>query len=210
MDEGTFHIYQDGNYMDIDKDVNHDGDLVGEASFAGFEAEEIKSEPLSFLMPEPFVSAEEAYTEVLNNAGASLHRDAVDARVVNEVRTRTGKIIDSQDEVGGIGSITEVHRPADFDTDEDGMPDTWEIAQGLNSNNTEDGNDINISNEGYTNLEVYLNGLIEFDNSINDTDDDGIADANDNCTQTSNQNQRDTDKDGYGNLAMAILITMAR
>ena len=40
----------------------------------------------------------------------------------------------------------------------------------------------------------------DFDNSFSDTDDDGITDANDNCTQTANPNQRDTDKDGYGNL----------
>jgi pectate lyase len=47
-------------------------------------------------------SAAQALTDVLAGAGATLpRRDAVDARIVREVETRTGRIIDSQKDVGG-------------------------------------------------------------------------------------------------------------
>ena len=45
------------------------------------------------------------------------------------------------------------------DTDGDGMPDEWEKAHGLNPNDTSDGNGYNLS-PSYTNLEMYLNGLV--------------------------------------------------
>jgi hypothetical protein len=43
------------------------------------------------------------------------------------------------------------------DTDGDGMPDSWEIANGLNPNNAADG--AQVAANGYTNLENYLNGV---------------------------------------------------
>ena len=46
------------------------------------------------------------------------------------------------------------------DTDGDGIPDVWEIANGLNPNNATDGKATTLSQEGYTNLEVYLNELV--------------------------------------------------
>ena len=46
------------------------------------------------------------------------------------------------------------------DTDKDGIPDGWEIAKGLNPNDASDGAKYNLS-AAYTNLEVYLNGLVE-------------------------------------------------
>ena len=45
------------------------------------------------------------------------------------------------------------------DSDLDGMPDVWEAANGLNSNNGSDRNDYDLDPD-YTNLEVYINGLI--------------------------------------------------
>jgi hypothetical protein len=40
------------------------------------------------------------------------------------------------------------------------MPDAWETANGLNPNSSADGNAFTLSTEGYTNLEVYLNSLV--------------------------------------------------
>ncbi|RYH74568.1 T9SS type A sorting domain-containing protein [Flavobacteriaceae bacterium 144Ye] len=49
-------------------------------------------------------------------------------------------------------------RPSDFDTDNDGMPNEWEISNGLNVNDPSDRNIV--QPDGYTNLEYYLNGMM--------------------------------------------------
>ncbi len=93
---------------------------------------------------------------VLARAGASLVRDAVDIRVVDNVRQRQGKTLDSQNEVGGWPVLQS--KPAPLDTDGDGLPDAWETAHGLNPTNPSDG--ATISPNGYTHLELYLNSLV--------------------------------------------------
>jgi hypothetical protein len=49
------------------------------------------------------------------------------------------------------------HRPADWDTDADGMPDTWEKAHNLNSSMPDHNGDFDT--DGYTNLEEYINEI---------------------------------------------------
>jgi hypothetical protein len=106
--------------------------------------------------PVQTVSAREAYELVLAGVGATLpKRDAVDTRLVNEVRTRTGKIRDSQTEVGGWPELKSTPAPADADND--GMPDEWELKHGLNPRDPSDANR-DADGDGYTNLEEYLNG----------------------------------------------------
>src|SRR5262249_35815392 len=101
-------------------------------------------------------SAKEAYEAVLAVAGASLPaRDAVDKRIVEQVRQRTGKIIDSQKEVGGWPELKAAPAPAD--SDHDGMPDEWETRHGLNPRDPTDAA-LAKDKHGYTNLEHYLNG----------------------------------------------------
>lgn len=107
----------------------------------------------------PTQPAGEAMELVLARAGASLSRDAVDARVVENVRMRKGKVFDSQMEVGGWPVLKA--RPAPVDTDRDGMPDAWELAHGLDPKNPVDGPKVAAGAPGYTNLEVYLNSLVK-------------------------------------------------
>ncbi len=112
-------------------------------------------------------SAEVAYERVLEAAGASLKRDKVDARVINEVRTgtytytgsngSTKGLIDCQDDVGGWPALESW--PAPLDTDADGMPDAWEVLNGLNPNDASDRNTKTLSSV-YTNLEVYLSSIV--------------------------------------------------
>lgn len=113
-------------------------------------------------------SAQEAFELVLQYAGACLTRDTVDRRVVHEVRTGTATfgawfdgggngIIDSQEQVGSWPELKSL--PAPTDTDIDGIPDAWEIANLLDPNNKEDAK-IQKLNSEYTNLEVYLNSLV--------------------------------------------------
>lgn len=98
-----------------------------------------------------------AYERVLSEGGATLpKRDAVDNRIVLDIKNRKGKIIKSQDEMGGWPELKSV--PAPVDTDHDGMPDEWETKNGLNKNNPDDRN--KVAEDGYTMLEKYLNSII--------------------------------------------------
>jgi len=100
-------------------------------------------------------SARDAYTAVLASVGASLpRRDSVDARIINEVKSGTGSIIDSQEQVGSWPELKSTTPPVD--TDEDGMPDSWERRFGLNPRDPSDGA-ADKDHDGYTNLEEYLN-----------------------------------------------------
>ncbi len=113
-------------------------------------------------------SPKKAFEKVLEHAGASLQRDAVDNRVVTEVRTGTATytgtrskkpgIIDSQKEVGGWPELRA--RPAPQDTDRDGMPDEWENRNGLNAHDESDAAKFDLDDE-YTNVELYLNELVK-------------------------------------------------
>ncbi len=108
-----------------------------------FNAPAVKTEP-----------AAEALRSVLTNCGAILpHRDSVDTRVVKNVRAGTGKLIDSQKQVGGWPKL-ETQTPQ-TDTDNDGMPDAWETLHGTNPAKPDNNGDID--GDGYTNIEEYLN-----------------------------------------------------
>jgi len=112
-------------------------------------------------------SAANAYSNVLAYVGASLKRDTVDKRIVSETTngtfTYTGSngstkgLIDTQSDVGGWPAYNSTTAPTD--TDNDGMPDSWESSNGLNSTNASDGIAYTLSSV-YTNLEVYINGLV--------------------------------------------------
>jgi hypothetical protein len=115
-------------------------------------------------------TAEEAYANVLANVGCNFPAlDEHDQRVIAEVRAGTAKfkgsktglpgLPDSQDDVGGWDDYPEVHRPADWDTDRDGMSDDWEKRAGLNPNDPADGNR-DRNSDGYTNIEEYLGWLV--------------------------------------------------
>ncbi len=100
----------------------------------------------------------DAYLVVLERAGATVPvRDAVDQRMVDDVRLGTGRIVDSQEQVGGW-PVYRSGTPAQ-DTDNDGMPDDWETAHGLDPVDPSDAAATHSS--GYTNLEVYLNELAQ-------------------------------------------------
>lgn len=109
-------------------------------------------------------SAQEAYEAVLEYAGASHKRDVVDTRIVTETREGTfsssshNGIIDSQQEIGGWPVYQSEN--AVLDTDGDGIPDSWEIANKLNPNDPGDGVKYQLSTE-YTNLEVYFNDIVK-------------------------------------------------
>lgn len=107
--------------------------------------------------PVTTTSAARAYTDVLAGAGARAPRlDAVDERIIADVRHRTGKIIDDPAEVGGWPTPARGAPPVDGDGD--GMPDSWESERGLDLDADDSADDRD--HDGYTNVEEYVNGLL--------------------------------------------------
>ena len=101
-------------------------------------------------------SPEAALQQILTQAGATLpKRDSADRRLMTEIETGTGRIIDSPSDVGGWPVLEPSNPPPD--SDHDGMPDTWEIENQFNPNShvnaSQDPDD-----DGYPNLEEFLNG----------------------------------------------------
>ncbi|MFC0775243.1 pectate lyase family protein [Terrimonas alba] len=177
--------YVNGNimegYPEITKDNWNGGVQIEEMSNAGEYTEDIKwSKPLP--MPAlTIIDASNAKTYVLANAGATLpRRDAVDARIIEQVRT--GKITYSPNVVlptsqfkhrrlpidsykigiitdpAQVGGYPEYKGTAYKDGDNDGLPDDWEAKNKLNPKEAADAG--KIASNGYSNIENYLNSVV--------------------------------------------------
>ena len=148
-------IYLTGNKMTSSADVTSDNwkGSTKSKSVAGTDTR--WTDGMTALKNEQ--TAEAAYETVLTKAGCSLHRDALDARIVNDVRNGTGKLINTQSEAGGWPELQAEDKPKD--TDYDGIPDEWETEFGLNPNDPLDAKNITLVT-GFTNLEVYVRHLV--------------------------------------------------
>nr|WP_288834240.1 thrombospondin type 3 repeat-containing protein [uncultured Flavobacterium sp.] len=180
--------YVNGNFIDGVPEVTKDN-WNGGVQLENLSFEEAKDklayikQSKAFPMPQiTIMSAEAAYEFVLNNVGATLpKRDAVDERVIKQVRTGTieykdglensiGKefikrrlpadsykkgIITHPDQVGGYPNYK---GKAYKDSDNDGIPDAWEKKYGLNPKDASDANG-DLNGDGYTNIEKYINGI---------------------------------------------------
>lgn len=111
-------------------------------------------------------SAQVAYERVLEYSGASLKRDAVDLRVIENVRNKTYSfegsngstkgIIDSQADVGGWPALNSTEPPVSSSAD--GIPDTWKKEKKLDPSKAQaNGRDLSTA---YDNIEVYINSLV--------------------------------------------------
>ncbi len=180
--KGTHGVfYLAGNYMDptcpaLDEKKRKAIMRLNKDNAAGFVIKNDFAPASEVLASQPFTIAEhttlqpawDAYESVLRHAGASLRRDKQDTRIVGEVRAGTYTyegshgstlgMIDQPSDVGGWETYRQTDAP--LDTDGDGMPDAWERAHGLDPSDATDGATYRLS-PSYTNLEVYLNGLVE-------------------------------------------------
>jgi hypothetical protein len=113
-------------------------------------------------------TAQQAYEKVLGYVGACLKRDPVDTRIIHDVSTGTATymtggngsingIIDTQSAVGGWPVLNSSE--ASDDTDNDGMPDSWELTNNLAPGDPTDAQ-LKTVDGIYPNLEVYLNSLV--------------------------------------------------
>ncbi|WP_165917234.1 pectinesterase family protein, partial [Flaviaesturariibacter aridisoli] len=159
--------YINGNYVDGSttntannwRGVTMDGGTAADTTLAKV------TTPFS-IVPVTTQDAASAYSLVLQQAGATLPaRDTLDQRIVNDVMNRTGRIIDVQGgyphntpyatTTGAWPGLSSGTAPAD--TDGDGMPDSYENANGLNAASAADRGVV--AANGYTNLENYLNSI---------------------------------------------------
>ncbi len=166
---GTFYV--NGNYMNgkgeywdwsgIDVDNRNNSSMTKDA---------IKSETLFATGTVTTHSAQQAWEKVLLYSGASYKRDALDTRYADEARSGTyaytgsktglNGIIDSPSDVGGYPDLETGTRLTD--SDNDGMPDIWETANGLDPDDASDASLYTLDPKGYyTNIEVYCNALVE-------------------------------------------------
>ncbi|MDF2189560.1 pectinesterase family protein [Paraflavitalea sp. CAU 1676] len=160
-------VYLSGNYVDGSTDItsnNWKGIAMSGSSLADTGLSKVL-QPFD-IAPLNMHSATDAYQLVLQKAGALLpERDTLDQRIINDVKNRTGRVIDVQ---GGFPHGTPYAQTVNAwpnlaagtplaDDDHDGMPNVWELARGLNPNDAADRATVNAV--GYTNLEVYLNAI---------------------------------------------------
>ena len=170
-DKGTYTY--NGERYSADK-KNFYGDAVAHQTIDGVSCVKIKMDNPAPTGEVTTHSAAEAFSKVLAYGGASLYRDEIDARYMEEAKTGTAQykgsitqspgIIDKVSDVNGYteSSFGTASRPADFDTDKDGIPDAWELANGLNPNDDSDALTYSLDGKGYyTNVEVYANSLVE-------------------------------------------------
>ena len=170
-DKGTY-TYNDEIYSADKKNLY--GDAVEHKTISGKSCVKIKMDAPAPTGEVTTHSAAEALRKVLAYSGASLYRDEIDARYMEEAKTGTAKyegsitkspgIIDKVSDVNGYteANFSTGSRPADFDTDKDGIPDAWELANGLNPNDGSDALTYSLDGKGYyTNVEVYANSLVE-------------------------------------------------
>jgi autotransporter-associated beta strand protein len=149
----TFHIYADNNYYDSNKNGVLDGSLV--TSYPGAD---VIAAPHAF----PTVNVEtpvNALQRIIQQVGPSLYRDEVDTRMIQEVQSNgtLGQIVLTEESLYPSWPAPLSSPPKPTDTDNDGIPDTWESSHGLNPNLNTDWKNIGLT--GYTRLEEYVNEL---------------------------------------------------
>lgn len=144
-------VYYAGNYYD----TNEDGILqltpASPSTLTGTYT--ALASPVATTNPPAIDDAPTAYKKVLSYAGATAWRDPIDRRVINDVVNQSGKLIDSQDEVGGWVYPT----PQTQTLGADGLPSWWKVAHGFAANDNTVGSQF--APDGYTYLEKYLHYL---------------------------------------------------
>ncbi|MNQ37604.1 Fibronectin type III domain protein [compost metagenome] len=165
----NFSLYGAGNYFDNNKDGVLNGILVP-ADLTGYptgDAATILSTPYDYPMKTPTLTAQTAYDKIVSDVGASYpRRDQVDNLMISDLMSKgtTAAYVYVQTDLttqfgfinGGAGHV--YGAPAPLDTDNDGMPDNWEDANGLNKNSA-DALTVSTSHAPYLNIEVYINGV---------------------------------------------------
>jgi len=167
---GAGWFYINGNVVEGNSQVSMDN-WNGGVQGKGVDEKAMKKSRLTEPIPFAEVKTSEAdiaFKQVLENSGASLYRDLVDLRIVEETKKGNEKygksyeggkngIIDSQNDVGGWPELKSGKTLVD--SDNDGMPDDWETLNKLDPKQAD--NNKKTLDSNYTNIEVYMNSLVE-------------------------------------------------
>ncbi|MFD2163826.1 polysaccharide lyase family 1 protein [Paradesertivirga mongoliensis] len=181
-------VYVSGNIIEGNERVtknNWDGGVqIEDMPDAGRYTDSIRVNQPMPMAKVSIIPAQDAYNYVLKNVGASLpKRDPVDSRIIETVKT--GKIYYKEGGKTDVGKefikrrlpsdsyksgiITDISQVGGYpeykgtpykDSDNDGMPDAWEVKNKLNPKNAADAS-MDGDKDGYSNIEEYLNGLVQ-------------------------------------------------
>lgn len=162
----TFQVFQRNNMLDYDLDGVLDGTPAEDALFAGAtqvaSAAAFTGAPQAHPVIASRTSARDAYSRIVQDVGASFPaRSEVDKYLIAELTSlgKKGALISDEATLGLSGKVgTLASGTRAKDTDNDGMPDAWEDAKGLNKNDPTDATRKSAS--GYLHIELYLNGLV--------------------------------------------------
>lgn len=162
--------FVDGNYVHDSYEVSNNNWLGVRMGGKNVDDPALAKATAPFaIVPVTTQPAKEAFELVLKSVGCSLpNRDTLDERIINDVKHRKGRFIDVQ---GGYPHGTPYEAtvnawpalkslPALPDKDQDGMPDAWETANKLNPADAADAATYTLDKQ-YTNIEVYVNGLVK-------------------------------------------------
>lgn len=148
-------VATDTTCMYVAGNVLHGEETEGGVIVRGLRDVNRRAEPFP-VAPVATDDAKTAFEKVVASAGATLpRRDAVDLRIARQVREGTGKVIDSQDDVGGWPELESAEALPDRDRDD--MPDGWEREHRLDLDDPSDAAE-DRDGDGYTNLEEFLEG----------------------------------------------------
>ena len=164
-----FSFYAAGNYYDDNRNGVLDGYLLRDDQYSDSRRVENPTTwdgdstlPKAHPVIQTILSADEVVAWMLDSVGpVKPVRDEVDAYLVDMLRSNG--VLGS---IGGIHSEKELpHKGTGYlkpgesplDTDADGIPDAWELDNGLNPKDASDA--VLISKNGYSNIENYANSL---------------------------------------------------
>ncbi|MDZ7923737.1 MAG: malectin domain-containing carbohydrate-binding protein [Marinagarivorans sp.] len=155
----VYHLYAKDNWYDPDKNGVLNGSVLGQGAYG---AVTWHNTPSTNYPEVPTLTGPQALNYVIANAGTSHKRDAVDHYMIDELKSwgKKGATISDEKSLGlpnVVGNIAGGTKPTD--TDNDGMPDSWEMANGLNPNSPSDAMQDKDGN-GWVNIEGYINSLV--------------------------------------------------
>ncbi len=160
-----FQVCQSGNYLDYTTDGVLNGVLAvpddfGPATFVPDYSSFITSPKVHPVISNK-LTAEDAYKWIIDSVGPIIpFRDEVDKYIIKEVKSlgTSGALINGEADLALANTVGNVFSaPKQTDTDNDGIPDTWEDANGLNKNTPADA--LILHESGYLNIERYINSI---------------------------------------------------